>query len=285
VIIEAVRLNLEITMPNRHADPSMLEGEALQRWYVRTPQEIEAEKRKAEAERHARFVASIQQQDPGPRRRSESPLDVVSDAFDDFQSGPKIQRPSLAESFMPVIGPAWEAVADLQDGNYGGAAFNGAMAVADLLPIGVAAKGIKAATKGVGLVKKGSRTANAAAQSLRAKGVAGAGQEIHHSVPLNGTSRKVQDWRNHYPFLKVLPVEQHRRLTGRWGTLARYDPIQRIWYGTTDWQKAVPAGVAGYVADTVENLVGGSPSRPSASQPPPTPQRQPQPPAVKKVAR
>lgn len=33
-----------------------------------------------------------------------------------------------------------------------------------------------------------------------------------------------------------------------------YDPIRRIWYGTTDWMKAVPTGVAGYAADTWENL-------------------------------
>jgi hypothetical protein len=261
---------VESKMADKQTDPARLTGEALRLWYLRTPQEIEAEKRKAEAERHAHFVASIDQQD-----RFRSPIDVVTNAFADFQSGPKIQRPNLAESFIPVVGPAWDAVADLQDGNYGGAAFNGAMAVADLLPIGVAAKGIKAATKGVGLVKKGSRTAGAAAQSLRAKGVAGAGQEIHHSVPLNGTSRKVQDWRNNYPFLKVLPTEQHRRLTGRWGPLARYDPVRRVWYGTTDWQKAIPAGVAGYVADTIENLVSGSSSRPSSPQPQPPPQRQP----------
>ena len=36
----------------------------------------------------------------------------------------KIARPSLAQSFIPVVGPAWEAVADYQDGNYAGAVFN-----------------------------------------------------------------------------------------------------------------------------------------------------------------
>lgn len=70
-----------------------------------------------------------------------------------------------------MIGPAWEAAADLQDGDYAGAAFNGAMAVADALPVGVAAKGIRAASKGVGVLKKGSVTANAAAKQLKARGV------------------------------------------------------------------------------------------------------------------
>ena len=96
----------------------------------------------------------------------------------------KIARPSLAQSFIPVVGPAWEAVADYQDGNYAGAAFNGAMAVADVLPIGIAAKGLRAASKGIGVVRKGSVTAKAAANEIRAKGLAGKGQEIHHTVPL-----------------------------------------------------------------------------------------------------
>jgi hypothetical protein len=164
-----------------------------------------------------------------------------------------MQRPNLAESFIPVVGPAWEAAADLQDGNYGGAAFNGVMAVADALPIGVAAKGLGAAAKGVKILKEGSLTANAAAKAMRARGMVEAGEEVHHTIPLNGTSRYVQDWRNHFAFLKALPKEQHRRLTGSWAGKPMYDPIRRIWYGTTDWMKAVPTGVAGYAADAWEN--------------------------------
>lgn len=87
----------------------------------------------------------------------------------------KIARPSLAQSFIPVVGPAWEAVADYQDGNYAGAVFNGAMAVADVLPIGIAAKGVRAASKGIKVLKEGSVSANAAAKQIRAKGLAGKG--------------------------------------------------------------------------------------------------------------
>ncbi|MDO8323811.1 MAG: hypothetical protein Q7T23_12820 [Phenylobacterium sp.] len=182
-----------------------------------------------------------------------SPLDVAQDAFQDFQNGPDIRRPNLAQSFIPVVGPAWEAVADLQDGNYGGAAFNGAMAVGDALPVGFAVKGLKAASKGIGAFKKGSVTAGAAATKIRRVGLAGKGEEIHHTIPLNGTSRSAQDWRNHYALLKVLPVEQHRRLTGSWMGKPRYDPIRRVWYGTTDWMKAAPTGLASYAADALEN--------------------------------
>lgn len=202
----------------------------------------------------AKLRAKREAEDGGFR----SPLDAAQDAFRDFQDGPDIPRPNLAESFIPVVGPAWEAVADLQDGNYGAAAFNGAMAVADALPVGVAAKGLRAASKGIGVLKKGSVTAGAAAKKIRRVGLAKKGEEIHHTIPLNGTSRSAQDWRNHYALLKTLPVDQHRRLTGSWLGKPRYDPIRRFWYGTTDWMKAVPTGVGGYAADAWENLNGAS---------------------------
>lgn len=200
-------------------------------------------------------------------RRFLSPLDLAQDAFHDFQDGPDIPRPNLAQSFIPVVGPAWEAAADLQDGNYGGAAFNGAMAVADALPVGVAVKGLKAASKGIGILKTtGSVSARAAADKIRKAGLAKAGEEIHHTIPLKGTSRSVQDPRNHYALLKALPQEQHRRLRSSWNGKKKYDPIRRVWYGTTDWMKAVPTGLAGYAADTWENL-----SQPfdSGNEPPP----------------
>jgi len=198
----------------------------------------------------AKGRAQRQAEDRGLR----SPLDLAKDALHDFQNGPDLQRPTTAQSFIPIVGPTWEAAADLQDGNYAGAAFNGAMAVADALPVGVAVKGVRMATKGVGILKKGSVTADASRKALRKLGVAKPGQEIHHTVPLKGLGRNVQDPRNHYAFLKVLPTEQHRRLTGSWGGKPMYDPIRRVWYGTTDWMKAAPTGVAGYVADSIENL-------------------------------
>lgn len=212
-------------------------------------------------------MAKIRAQRAAEDRGLVSPVEALRD----FQNGPKIQRPSLAQSFIPIVGPAWEAAADLQDGNYAGAAFNGAMAVADALPVGVAAKGFKALSKGVGVLKDGSVTANAAAKKLRRLGVAKSGQEIHHTIPLKGTSRTAQDPRNHYAFLKVLPKDQHRRLTGSWNGKPRYDPIRRVWYGTTDWMKAVPTGVSGYVSDTAENMMPRTP--PANSTRPTEPRR------------
>jgi hypothetical protein len=166
---------------------------------------------------------------------------------------PRIREPNALESLIPVVGPAWDAASDLQEGDLGGAAFNTALAIADLTPLGPAAKGVKAARLGIGVLKKGSVTAGASARKIQRAGLSGPGMEIHHSIPLNGIGRSVPDWRNHYAFLKVLPKEVHRRLHGSWAGKPRYDPIRRIWYGTTDWQKAAPTAVAARTADAVEN--------------------------------
>lgn len=166
---------------------------------------------------------------------------------------PRIREPNALESLIPVVGPAWDAASDLQKGDLGGAAFNTAMAIADLTPLGPAAKGVKAARLGIGVLKTGSVTAGASARKIQRAGLSGPGMEIHHSIPLNGIGRSVQDWRNHYAFLKVLPKEVHRRLHGSWAGKPRYDPIRRIWYGTTDWQKAAPTAVAARTGDAVEN--------------------------------
>jgi hypothetical protein len=210
-------------------------------------------------EEMAKMRAQQEAEDQGFR----SPLDVAQDVLLDFQNGPKIQRPSVAESFIPIVGPAWEAAADLQEGDYGGAVFNGAMAVTDALPIGVAVRGARAASKGIGILKKGSVSANVAAKQLRSRGLVKRGEEeVHHTVPLKGKSRTAQDPRNHYALLKVMPKETHRRLTGSWNGKPRFDPLRRIWHGTNDWQKIFPTSAIGYLTDSVENITGTS-DRPS----------------------
>lgn len=205
-------------------------------------------------ELYDRKMAELRGQREAEDRGEGSPLAALGHAWREFRDGPRIPRPNTAESFIPIAGPAWQAVGDLQDRDYGSAALNGVFAVADALPVGPLVKGARYASKGVGVLKTGRVTAEAARKILRRRGLAGEGEEIHHSWPLNGIARNVEDPRNHYAFLKVLPTEQHRRLTGSWGGKPMYDPIRRIWYGTTDWMKALPTAVAGYAGDAMENL-------------------------------
>lgn len=214
-------------------------------------------------ELYDREMARIRAQREAEDRGFRSPLDMVQDALHDFQNGPKIQRPNTLESFIPVVGPAWEAAADLQDGNYGGAASNAAMAVGDALPVGAIVKGTRAATKGIGLVTRKSMSAGATAKRIRAAGLAGKGDEIHHTVALDGLSRSAQSWKNSPALLKTLPQETHRRLHGAWNGKPQFNPIMRAWHGTTDWQKSVPAAIGSYAADAWENV-----TRPFAPPPP-----------------
>lgn len=185
----------------------------------------------------------------------------------------KIRRPSTAESFIPIVGPAWEGIADYQDGNYAGAAFNGAMAVADALPITPAVKLLRVMYKLAKRYDKGLASADAMRKRFKALGLTSPGREVHHTIPLNGASRTAKgDVRNHAAFLKVMPQEQHRRLTGSWqvklpdGTLQRlpqYNRAQKLWYGTTDWQKAFPTAVGAKAADSWQNLTRPSDPAPS----------------------
>jgi hypothetical protein len=64
-------------------------------------------------------------------------------------------------------------------------------------------------------------------------------------------------------FLKPLPEKIHRRLTGSWDKLERFNPAQRFWYGTNDWVKVAPPAITGRVADIVDNL-----NRPRQPSPP-----------------
>ena len=210
-----------------------------------------------------------------PPNLMESLIPVLGPAWEaaaDIQNGPTIPRPNLLESFIPLVGPAWEAASDLQNRNYGAALFNSAAAMAEAPSVAVAAKGLNSLQKGITPWRTGSMTSNAAVKAYRQAGMAKAGEDVHHTVALNGIKRNVPNWRNHYAFLKPLPEDIHQRLTRTWKGVPPLGPLDRLWYGTTDWMKALPLGLAGYTADAVQNLTHPySPPPPSNSiyrQPP-----------------
>lgn len=214
-----------------------------------------------EGELYDREMARIRRMQETQDYGAAPPQDLVEADPDILDSLPRIRQPGPVASLFPVVGPAWQAAADLQEGNLVGAGVNTALAIADVTPAGPLIKGAKAAKLGIGVLKKGSVTAGAAQKMIKKAGLTGPGKEVHHSIPLDGVGRSVQDWRNHYLFLKVLPKEVHRRLHGSWAGKPRYDPVRRIWYGTTDWQKAFPTLAASRTADSVENSSRNSTAR------------------------
>lgn len=189
-------------------------------------------------------------------------LDMAK-AARDGAPGWKIERPNLAESFIPVVGPLWEAAADVQDGNYGSAAFNGLMAVADVSPfalVGKAARLTKAINKG----RKAPLLASAGTATRRIRNQARLDKnwEVHHVIPMEGwgpipgASRKAEGLlRNHPVLLKPLPKATHRRLTGSWLGEPQFGPAMRAWHGTNALQKSGAAFVTGRAADSFENIV------------------------------
>ncbi len=69
---------------------------------------------------------------PGPALTPDDWADAGK-AFGEWQHSKPIGHPGLAESFIPVWGSGREALADLQEQDYGPAAFNAALAVTDLI--------------------------------------------------------------------------------------------------------------------------------------------------------
>jgi len=142
----------------------------------------------------------------------------------------------------------------MQDGHYGSAAFNAAMAVGDILPVGF---GIKAGRGALKLVREmGTLTPKAASiqRKMHKIGLALPTEDVHHVFELNGLGRYVPNWKNNPLFLKVLPRATHQRLHRSWGGEAKFGLLPRLWHGTTDWMKAGAAGIGSYAVDSSENL-------------------------------
>ena len=194
--------------------------------------------------------ASVQRQQSLPTARNPAAalFDDAKDAFQKFQDGPPIRAPSVAESFIPVVGPAWEAASDLQQGHYGAAAFNGALAALDSFLGGEIAKGV--AKGGVYTVKEGSYAWKPIRSWMEEKRFVKSGEHGHHwFIPQNGWGKGVPEWLKNQPWnIKPLDRVTHGRVHHSWKGLPRFNPAQRYWYGTPNWSKVGTAAAVGHPA-------------------------------------
>jgi hypothetical protein len=164
-------------------------------------------------------------------------------------------HPGFAESLIPVWGSGKEAYADFQDGDYVGAGINGALAASDLFLAGDVAKAI---AKGGWYVVKGPLLEAASKQNWKAvrrrlgkDGVLAKYQEGHHwFVPQGGWGKKVPEVIKNHPLnIKAMPdVPTHRRITGRYQGLPRFNWFDRYRYGTPTWSKVLTVDSAGHPA-------------------------------------
>ena len=178
---------------------------------------------------------------------------------------PDVGHPGEWEALVPVWGSGREALADLHDGDYLGAAGNGAMAVSDLALVKGALMSV-----GKGAVKVGGsqvwhtapwEKVQGARTWMREKGYLKPGQIGHHGIiPQNGWGKMVPDYIKNQPWnIKALDPVTHRRIHGSPTVdglkLPRFNRAERIWHGTPSWTKPATAAVAGDAVRTPTLIV------------------------------
>jgi hypothetical protein len=176
-------------------------------------------------------------------------------------TGPSTRRqfdhPGTMESMVPIWGSGREALADLEDRNYLGAAVNAGLAASDV----VVAKAVVG-----GLAKGGLKTAGpwawrqfeeGQAKGMRPwlgeKGFLKPNQPGHHWwLEQKGSA---PDWlRNQPPFIKGMKdAAQHGRVHGPYTVdgvkLPQFNALERLWHGTPDWLKAGYVSSAGHAGE------------------------------------
>ncbi len=192
---------------------------------------------------------------PGPALTPDDWADAGK-AFGEWQHSKPIGHPGLAESFIPVWGSGREALADLQEQDYGPAAFNAALAVTDLIPaeavLGLLEKG--------GL-KKGSQTWSAVRPWLEKNWNLEKFQEVHHwAIPQGRWGRNFPDWLKNHPWnLKVMPSQAvHRRIHSKFQGEPQFNKLEQFLHGTPAWWKAVLGSTTGKTEEDLRN-----PNRPA----------------------
>ena len=163
-----------------------------------------------------------------------------------------VGHPGLAESLIPVWGSGREAVADFQEGDFAGAALNGALAVSDLFLAGSVVKGVG---KGAFYVAK-----NAAKNPYdwdryvrpwlgKERGMLAPKQHGHHwAIPQKGWGKKVPDSIKNQPWnIKPMPsAEVHGRLTNSYKGKPQFNAVERYAYGTPTWAKVGTGAAVGH---------------------------------------
>lgn len=195
-----------------------------------------------------------------------------------IQQAPNVGHPGMAESFTPVWGSGREAVADLQDRDYWGAAGNAVLAAADLVaPEKVLVQGVgKQAMRGFGkayakkgavagakgavqgafdaVAKPGSHNWDATRKWMRRRDMIAPGMDGHHWA-IEQSVMKDRPWLRklaNQPWnIKELKPEIHQAIHGNNPNL-KFNGFQKIWYGTPDAAKSIVANTVGGIGRALD---------------------------------
>lgn len=163
----------------------------------------------------------------------------TADALQAVQPVDWRKHPSFGESLIPIWGSTREAIADWNDGDRSGAILNGALAATDLLPGFMVAKGLEKAGVRAALAAGRSRTYGAVRKRMARAGYLAPSQVVHHAI-IPQSAKWAPDWLlNHPANLKPLDPQVHKRIHSRdlINGLERFDPFERLWFGTPTWAK------------------------------------------------
>jgi hypothetical protein len=88
---------------------------------------------------------------------------------------------------------------------------------------------------------------------LKAAGLIGDGDQMHHINPRRGLPKDVKSWLNHPANLKVLPELKHQPLHRQWKGIPKAGLADRLWHGTNAWMKAAASGIGAEAAHLLPN--------------------------------
>ena len=169
-------------------------------------------------------------------------------------SASSVGHPGFAESLIPVWGSGREAVADFQEGDYAGAALNGALAASDLFLAGLIVKGVGKGA--VYIAKNASKNPYDWDRYVRPwlggeRGMLAPKQHGHHwAIPQKGWGKNVPDKIKNQPWnIKPMPsAEVHGRLTNAYKGKPQFNAVERYMYGTPTWSKVGTGAAVGHSA-------------------------------------
>jgi hypothetical protein len=168
-----------------------------------------------------------------------------------------VGQPGPWELWIPIWGSGRAAIDDFQNGNYGWAAFNTAMAISDVFLVKSIMTGV-----GKGLIKLSGFSWSNVRRWLTNKGFAVKGQPVHHCfIPQGGKSVSIwaEGWGRYIPnWIKNQPLNLKPMSSKAWHDLAHGKgpykyflpwPTGALIAGTPMWSKAMAFSTFGRLLD------------------------------------
>jgi len=176
--------------------------------------------------------------------------------------GLQVEQPGPWEEWIPIWGSGRTSIDDFQNGKWGWGLFYGALAVTDVLIVGIAVKGV--AKLGIkGLAKTGgSHTHGATSKWATKTGLREfKGQPLHHWAICQNSKvgKRVPEWLKNQPWnlkalrphrnLNLTPDQLHQAIHGKGP--AKLTPFQRLMLGMPMCPKAGAGFLGGRIAGNV----------------------------------